>query len=118
MSNCYSPSAAEITLNCSEEQYLEFKQLLGNKFEPETDNFHGYECSYNEGKLFFFAEENSDVDNLPSKALKYLGGIILDNNKSYLPVGVCFYSDRIFPGSVGGYYYTIDTKGDIVFNEK
>ncbi len=116
MSNCYSLAAANVALKCTEEQY---KKLHGLLYAPVDHNdpsdfpYHGYDVSYNDGQVFFYAEENQNWEGLSENFLKYLGEIIAQNNFSTLAIGVCYYSDKMYPGSVGGSCYTIDTDGHI-----
>ena len=124
MSNCYTDiTATESIKATTEEAAAIFRALLGET-QPEKDDRDvasgTHEDSafaaeyYPDGDLYFFAEDNGDIDQIPDDAIKVVGSILHRLQKPYLEFGYAFRSDRHTPGSHGGGTFRITDQGTLV----
>ena len=85
---------------------LRAAEALRDKFFP-ADAEHGFSLEVTpagpgQAKVFFYAEESGNEDELPEEARQALGAAVAAAGLPYLKIGYACTSDRCCAGSVGG----------------
>ena len=80
--NYYCTITTEDRLKASPAQYAILSEKLANREnDTEDDGGHGFALEYNDGELYFFADEDGREQRLPKEFLYFFGLLIGANNK-------------------------------------
>lgn len=113
--NNYMKVIPDRALRCTREDADAITAVLEN---GDEHIFHGFEFEYtshgDHGEGALLARENGTWTELPRDALRLVGGLIAQNQLSYLEFGVSFSADRLVYDSCGGTAFRIYPNGELV----
>lgn len=114
MADYYTIIAATETLSCTQKQFEELLECLGDE-APGDEAYHGFSIEMCHGEAFIFAEECGNPEDLPERFLEKLGQMLHEQGKPYLEFAMSFTCSKLRQDGFGGGYFRVTDKGKLVF---
>jgi hypothetical protein len=105
--------SSDRSIPCTKDDFDFIKMWLDTANEGDSPT--GIECEWDEKDVvYFYGEENADVDSLPEAVLEKIGMLLTNAKVKYVEFQLAFTSNRMVPDSQGGALVRILQSGEMV----